>query len=147
MREIIKTFFKTSLTSACFLCFISFTNREFWLARLKFPTFGCYFNSCRCKNLSIFTGRCFTEFDGYNHFPLSLIFISCRSNFFGDLKITSSVFLILREILFALNQLFKCFTSRLTRLFIFLQTYLYKKDLYYHQSDVLCSIELSYGDH
>ena len=65
----------------------------------------------------------------------------------GDLKITSSVFLILREILFALNQLFKCFISRLTRLFIFLQTYLYKKDLYYHQSNVLCSIELSYGDH
>ena len=62
------------------------------------------------------------EFDGYKLFPLSLIFVSSRSTFLGDLKITSSVFSTLREILFALNQLFKCFISWLTSYLDFLHT-------------------------
>ena len=102
--------------------------------------------SCQCKNLSIYIPRYFTEFDGYNLFLLSLIFISFRSTFLGDLKITSSVFSTLREILFALKQLFKCFISWLICLFRFF-TDLYEKDFYHQQSDLLCSIELSYGDH
>ena len=61
----------------------------------------------------------FTEFGGYNLFPLILIFISSGSNFLGDLKITSSVFSTLTEILFALNQLSKCFLSQLTSLLRF----------------------------
>ena len=65
--------------------------------------------SCQCKNLSIFIPRYFTEFDGYNPFPLRLIFISSRSTFLGDLNITSSDFSTLGEILFALNQLFQVF--------------------------------------
>ena len=48
----------------------------------------------------------------------------------GDLRISISVFPTLRAILFALNQLFKCFMSRLTSLFIFF-TYLYENDLYH----------------
>ena len=73
--------------------------------------------SCHCKNLSVFIPRYFTEIDGYNLFPLRLIFISSRSIFLGDFKITCSVFSTLRGILFALNQLFKCFISRLICLF------------------------------
>ena len=44
--------------------------------------------------------RYFTKFDEYNFFPQSLIFISSRSTFLGDLKFTSSVFPTLIEILF-----------------------------------------------
>ena len=80
-------------------------------------------------------------------FLLSLIFILSRSTFIGDLKFTSSAFSMLREILFVLKQLFKCFISRLTSLCKFLQIYLYNKDLYHQESDAFCSIELPYGDH
>ena len=63
--------------------------------------------------------RYFIDFDGYNLFALSLIFVSFGSIFLGDLKITSSVVSISKEILFALNQLFKCFISGLSSLFTF----------------------------
>ena len=68
---------------------------------------------------SVLTPRYFTEFDGYNLFPVSLIWISSENTFPGDLEITSSVFSALSEILFALNQSFNFFTSRLTSSFRF----------------------------
>ena len=63
------------------------------------------------------TPQYFTVLHGYNLFPTSLIFIASQSTFLGDLKITSSVFSTLQEILFALNQLLKRFILRLTSLF------------------------------
>ena len=84
--------------------------------------------------------RYFTKFDEYNFFPQSLIFISSRSTFLGDLKFTSSVFPTLIEILFV------SYHGWLAYL-VFLQTYLYERDLYHKQSDALCSNELPYRDH
>ena len=56
-----------------------------------------YYLLDHAKNLSILTPRYFTEFDGYNIFPLSLIFISSGSTtFLGDLIITSLSFSTLR---------------------------------------------------
>ena len=80
-------------------------------------------------------------------FLLNLIFILSRSTFIGDLKFISSGFSMLREILFVLKQLFKCFISWLTSLCKFLQIYLYSKDLHHQESDAFCSIELPYGYH
>ena len=87
--------------------------------------------SCQCKNLSILTPRYFPEFDGYSLFPVSLILISSDSTFLGDLKITSSVLSALSELAYL----------------DFSLTYLYERDQYHQQSDVLCSIELLYEDH
>ena len=54
--------------------------------------------SCQCKTLSIFTPRYFIKIDGYNLFTRSLIFISSRSTFLEDLKITwFSFFYIKRD--------------------------------------------------
>ena len=103
--------------------------------------------SCQYKNLSIFRPRYFIEFVGQNLFPLSLIFISSKSTFLGDLKSNSSVFYLLGEILFGLNQLFKFFISHWLAYLDFLHTYLYEKDLYHQQSEALCSIELPCGNH
>ena len=52
--------------------------------------------------------------------PHSFIFKSPSSFFCLDLKITISVFFTLSEILFAFNQLTRCFKSALTSLFSFL---------------------------
>ena len=65
--------------------------------------FNCNVIYARCF-INAINARYFIEFDGYNLFPLSSIFISSRSTFLGDLKITSSVFSTSREILFALSQ-------------------------------------------
>ena len=88
-----------------------------------------------------------TEFDGYSLFPVRLTLISSESTFLGELKIVSSAFSALSETLLALNQLFNCFISWLTSLFRFSLAYLYERDLYHQQSDVLCSIEMLYEDH
>ena len=93
--------------------------------------------SCQCKNLSIFIPSYFTEFDGYNLFPL--IFISSRSTFVGDLKIASSVNLCSTN--------YSSVSYGWFAYLDFLQTYLYEKDLYHQQSDALCRIELPCGDH
>ena len=94
-------------------------------------------------NTDTFHAMNFTEFGGYNLFPLILIFISSGSNFLGDLKITSSVFSTLTEILFALNQLSKCFLSRLTSLLRFFTHLLVLKRCI--SSAKWCT--LPYGDH
>ena len=52
-----------------------------------------FFWSCPFKNISIPTPRYFIEFDGYNLFPVSLIFISSGITLLGDINITSLVFL------------------------------------------------------
>ena len=79
-------------------------------------------------------------------FPVSLILISSESTFLGDLKVTSLVFSILSETLFALNQIFKCFISWMTSLFRFCTDLLYEINLYHKQRDALYSIELPYED-
>ena len=63
--------------------------------------------------------------------PVSLILISSDSTFLGDLKITSSILSALSELAYL----------------DFSLTYLYERDQYHQQSDVLCSIELLYEDH
>ena len=96
-------------------------------------------STCQCNNQSIFIPRYFIEFDGYKLFLLSLTFMLLKSTFLADSEITSLVFSTLREILFALNQLFKCFISRLTRVFRFFADLLvwkrFVKDLYHQHSD------------
>ena len=59
----------------------------------------------------------------------NLIFKSPSNFFCLNLKITISVFLTLREILFAFNQLTRCFKSALTSLFNFLMELLRHKRL------------------
>ena len=46
LRKIIKRLFKTSQTSTCFWCFISFSNLTFFFTRWKFPTTRHYFDLC-----------------------------------------------------------------------------------------------------
>ena len=58
-------------------------------------------------NLSILTPRYFTEFDGYELFPVISNLVSSEGTFIGDLKITSSL------------------------------TYLHESDLYHQQIDAL----------
>ena len=70
--------------------------------------------------VSIFTPRYLTILVGYSLLPHNFIFKSPSSLFCLDLKITISVFLTLSEILFAFNQLTRCFKSALTSLFSFL---------------------------
>ena len=93
---------------------------------IEFDGYKLFIEFDGCKLFIEFDGcKLFIEFDGCKLFPLSSIFISSGSTFLGDLKITSLVFYILREFLFALNQLLRCFISRLTSLFGL--TYLYEK--------------------
>ena len=76
---------------------------------------------CRQVRLvSIFTPRYLTLSVGYSLLPHNFIFKSPSSFFCLDLKITISVFFTLSEILFAFNQLTRCFKSALTCLFSFL---------------------------
>ena len=103
--------------------------------------------SWKCKNLSIFTRRLFTEFDGYSLFLLSLFFCSSGKASLEDLKLTSSVFSKLREISFALNQCFNVSCHGSLAYLGFSQTFLYGKYLYHQESDALNSIELPYRDH
>ena len=68
---------------------------------------------CQVRFASIFTPRYLTLSVGYS-------FKSTSSFCCLDLKITISVFFTLSEILFAFNQLTRCFKSALTCLFSFL---------------------------
>ena len=77
---------------------------------------GC----CQVRFLLIFAPRYLTLSVGYSLLPHNFIFKSPSSLFCLDLKITISVFLTLSEILFAFNQLTRCFKSALTSLFSFL---------------------------
>ena len=102
--------------------------------------------SCQCQNLSVLTPRYFIEFGGYSFFAVSLILISSESTFHKHFKITSSVFSILSEILYTLNQLFNCFITQMTCLFRFFAQLFFSKEIY-HQSNALYSAELLYEDH
>ena len=73
-RKIIKTLFKTSLTSGCFLCFISFTNRAFCLTRRKFPTSGRYFHPCNMFSRLQFTIHCIIHLVCAQKFPKNRYF-------------------------------------------------------------------------
>ena len=75
---------------------------------------------CQVKFVSIFTPRYLTLWVGYSLLPHNFIFKPLSSFFCLDLKITISVFFTLSEILFAFNQLTRCFKSALTSLFSFL---------------------------
>ena len=73
-RKIIKTLFKTSLTSGCFLCFISFTNRAFCLTRRKFLTSGRYFHPCNMFSRLQFTIHCIIHLVCAQKFPKNRYF-------------------------------------------------------------------------
>ena len=75
---------------------------------------------CQLRFVSIFTPTYLTLSVGYSLLPHNSIFKSPSSFFCLDLKITISVFFTLSEILFAFNQLTRCFKSALTCLFSFL---------------------------
>ena len=75
---------------------------------------------CQLRALSIFTSRYLTLSVGYSLLPHNFIFKSPSNFFWLDLKITISVFFMLSEIIFAFNQLTRCFKSVLTSLFSFL---------------------------
>ena len=75
---------------------------------------------CQLSFVSIFTPRYLTLSVEYSLLPHSLIFKSPSNFLCLDSKITISVFFILHEILFAFNQLARCFKSALTSLFSFL---------------------------
>ena len=75
---------------------------------------------CQLRFVSVFTPKYLTLSVGYSLLPHNLIFKSPSNFFCLDLKITISVFLTLSEILFAFNQLTRCFKSALTSLFSFL---------------------------
>ena len=81
---------------------------------------------CQVRFLSIFTPKYWTDtFQilsiGYSLLPHNFICKSPSSFFCVDLKITIPVFFFtLTEILFAFNQLTRCFKSALTSLFSFL---------------------------
>ena len=79
------------------LCLISLLN----LANI--PSMSGY----QVKRSYIFAPRYFTEFVGYNHFSLCLSFKSSSSSFFAYLKVTMSILLTSRQILFS----FKPITS------------------------------------
>ena len=75
---------------------------------------------CQLRFVSIFTPRYLTLPVRYSLLPHNFIFKSPSSFFCLDLKIIISVFFTLSEILFAFNQLTRCFKSALTSLFSFL---------------------------
>ena len=75
---------------------------------------------CQVRFVSIFTIRYLTLSVGYSLLLLILFLNHLQIFFCLDLKITISVFLMLSEILFAFNQLTRCFKSALTCLFSFL---------------------------
>ena len=75
---------------------------------------------CQLRFASILTPKYLTLSVGYSLLPHNLIFKSPSNFFCLDLKITISVFFTLSEILFAFNQLTRCFKSALTSLFSFL---------------------------
>ena len=75
---------------------------------------------CQLRVLSIFKPRYLTLSVGYSLLPHTFISKSHSNFFYLDLKITISVFFTLSEILFAFNQLTRCFKSALTSLFSFL---------------------------
>ena len=76
--------------------------------------------NCKVKFASIFTPKYLTLSVWYSLLPHNFIFKSPSNFFCLDLKITISVFFTLSEILFAFNQLTRCFKSALTNLFSFL---------------------------
>ena len=84
---------------------------------------------CQLRFVPIFTPKYLTLSVGYSLLPHNLIFKSPSNFFYLDLKITISVFLTLREILFAFNLLTRCFKSALTSLFKFLMELLRHKKL------------------
>ena len=75
---------------------------------------------CQVSFASIFTPRYLTLSVGYSLLSHNFIFKSPSSFFCLDLKIIISFFFTLSEILFAFNQLSRCFKSALTNLFSFL---------------------------
>ena len=79
--------------------------------------------------VSIFIPRYLTLLIGYSLLPYNFNFKLPSNFFYLDLKITISVFFTLSEILFAFNQLCKCFKSVLTSLFSFLIEFLGHKRL------------------
>ena len=75
---------------------------------------------CQVRFASIFTPTYLTLSVGYSLLPHNFIFKSPSSFFCLYLKIIISVFFTLSDILFAFNQLSRCFKSALTNLFSFL---------------------------
>ena len=75
---------------------------------------------CQVRFVSIFTPSYLALSVRYSLLPHNFIFKSLSSFFCLDLKIIISVFFTLSEILFAFNQLTRCFKSALTSLFSFL---------------------------
>ena len=84
---------------------------------------------CKLRFVSIFMPRYLTLSVGHSLLPHRLIFKSLSNFFCLDLKITISVFFTLSEILFACNQLTKCFKLVLTSLYSFLKELLGHKRL------------------
>ena len=98
-------------------CFLILKRRTLALFSLLESPLTWY---CQLRFVSIFTPRYLTLSVGYSLLPLNFIFKSPSNFFCLDLKITISVFFTLSEILFAFNQLTRCFKSALTSLFSFL---------------------------
>ena len=95
--------------------------------------------SCQFKNLYQYLHKdILPSLMDLTFFLLSLIFISSGSAVIGDLKITSSWFSRLSEILFELSLLFKCFTSMNSLIRFF--PGLYEKCFYRQQSHAFIDI-------
>ena len=97
-------------------------------------------------------GRYLTLLVGYSLLPHNFIFKSPVSFFCLDLKITISVFCTLNEILFAFNQLARCFKSVLTSLFRFFFFFFWLSyweiiDSWYQQNGELYKILLLDSSH
>ena len=97
--------------------FLNLNSRAFALFDLMERSSTWYF---QLRFVSICTPRYLTLSVGYNLLPHNFIFESPSNFFCLDLKTTISVLFTFSEILFAFNQLSRCFKSSLTSLFSFL---------------------------
>ena len=88
--------FKTSLTSGCFWCFISFTNRTFCFTRRKFQTSERYLDPAKYLNIGFFYFFAKSEvLWNWNHSQLPYFFQELQGHSIGCIFCLTFVALLL----------------------------------------------------